>query len=924
MLSHSYLAVGLQFTLFVHSLIMASHQKELRIVSWNCNGISSKSHELELLINNHSPDIFCLCETKLEPSIADNEIVKNYTIYRRDRTTGPGRGGGVLIGLSNKCPFIVSRINNCCSGEIVALDLSVCGFSFTLACYYRRPTVKQVDDIIDWYFDQTCPNIIIVGDFNLPEIDWTNNSLKSNRDSHMHNAFLDFIMCNNLVQKVNKPTHNKGNTLDLIVTNLSTSNLNIESSCSDHFLIVFNIIADNAIKRTKSLTKPKPFWQFNKADLAHILFDCFKLDKQISNHITDYKDPEIIWHVFKSGLLSIAHNHIPYKFKKQKSQLWITSETKRELRKRKDLHLACLDDPSTFNLSKHNAQSRLCKKLCNRDYNSYLNNHICNTLEHGDSKPLYRFIASKKGSSNVVNQLDNTPPNDNLAISETFADSFASVFTEDDGLTLPLTTPEILSIPIVFDPKGVLKQLTILDPRKGAGPDELSPALLKFLGPYMYETMTKIFQYFYDRSSTPFDWRCANIVPLFKKGSRSDPLNYRPISLTSIVSKIFEHIISHNINNFLESNSLLYEHQHGFRTKHGCDTQLLNTVTEFIDYFDELVSVDIAVLDFSKAFDVVSHDKLRSKLLNIGVHTKTVDWISSWLKDRSISVCVNNAKSSSRPVLSGVPQGSVLGPLLFNVFINDMNKAIDHSTLKLYADDSLLYKPIVNISDPSDFQSDLDNLVDWAGNSQMQFNIKKCEQMSIKRAACNTPSTQYTMSGEPLSKTDKVEYLGVSIDDKLSFDPHIRKICSKANRSLHMLMRCLKKAKPKTRAVAFKTVCRPILEFATHTWSPHKVKHIKQIEGINRKAFRWVFNLKKRDHISDLMLSQGWDTLEERRKSADVKMYYRMLSGKAALDTNRFMLHFSKEHDTRHGAIKGTISTNVAKFSYRHRIHRYL
>ena len=124
---------------------------------------------------------------------------------------------------------------------------------------------------------------------------------------------------------------------------------------------------------------------------------------------------------------------------------------------------------------------------------------------------------------------------------------------------------------------------------------------------------------------------------------------------------------------------------------------------------------------------------------------------------------------------------------MFNVFINDINKAIDYNTLKLYAEDSLLYKPIVNLSDPSDFQSNLDNLVDWAGNSQMHVYIKKCEHMSIKCAACNTPNTRYTMnSGEPLSKTDKVEYLGVSIDDKLSFNPHIIKVCSKANRSLHM------------------------------------------------------------------------------------------------------------------------------------------
>ena len=140
-----------------------------------------------------------------------------------------------------------------------------------------------------------------------------------------------------------------------------------------------------------------------------------------------------------------------------------------------------------------------------------------------------------------------------------------------------------------------------------------------------------------------------------------------------------------------------------------------------------------------------------------------------------------------------------------------------------------------------------------------------------------------------------------------------------------MLMRCLKKASPKTKSVAFKTICRPILEFATHTWSPpHKLKYIKQLEGINRKAFRWVFRLKKRDHISDLMVNNCWDTLEQRRINADVKMYHRMLSGTAALDESRFSLHFSASHNTRHGATKGTISTDVAKYSFRHRIHKLL
>ena len=134
------LVTGLFVVFFsVSQLKMAGSQRELKIISWYCNGLSSKTHELDLLLDQHSPDIFCLCETKLDPTIADNELTKNYTIYRRDRTSGPGRGGGVLIGLSNSCPFNVSRINSSCPGEIIALDLSICGFSFTLACYYRWP-----------------------------------------------------------------------------------------------------------------------------------------------------------------------------------------------------------------------------------------------------------------------------------------------------------------------------------------------------------------------------------------------------------------------------------------------------------------------------------------------------------------------------------------------------------------------------------------------------------------------------------------------------------------------------------------------------------------------------------------------------------------------------------------------------------------
>ncbi|KAF6036454.1 hypothetical protein EB796_005239 [Bugula neritina] len=204
-----------------------AEQKKLKVISWNCNGIRGKIHELSMLLDQQSPDIFCLCETKLDSSVSDNELTRDYTLYRRDRTDGLGRGGGVLIGLSNKCPFVVSRINVTHPGEIIALDLSICGYSFTIACYYRRPCIKQVEDIVNWYYDQTNPNIVMVGDFNLPDIDWNDSNrpvLKTTRETTLHQLFVDFITSNNLSQAINKPTHDKGNTLDLVVTNVTITN----------------------------------------------------------------------------------------------------------------------------------------------------------------------------------------------------------------------------------------------------------------------------------------------------------------------------------------------------------------------------------------------------------------------------------------------------------------------------------------------------------------------------------------------------------------------------------------------------------------------------------------------------------------------------------------------------------------------------
>jgi hypothetical protein len=177
------------------------------------------------------------------------------------------------------------------------------------------------------------------------------------------------------------------------------------------------------------------------------------------------------------------------------------------------------------------------------------------------------------------------------------------------------------------------------------------------------------------------------------------------------------------------------------------------------------------------------------------------------------------------------------------------------------------------------------------------------------------------MSSQPVSTFNEVKYLGVIIDEMLSFDSHIVDICSRANKTLLMLMRNLKKARTKTRLLAYKTLCRPKLEYASHTWSPHLLKHKNLIEAINRKAFRWCFCYRKYDSISHHMFANNWPTLETRRADRDLDMYMRILSDQAAVDKDKYMPHQSEQHDTRHGATKGVINTDVKKFFFQNRPH---
>jgi len=227
-----------------------------------------------------------------------------------------------------------------------------------------------------------------------------------------------------------------------------------------------------------------------------------------------------------------------------------------------------------------------------------------------------------------------------------------------------------------------------------------------------------------DEASVPDDWKCADVSPLFKKGNRSQVENYRPIRITSQICKIFESIIRDAVVKHLETNLLIHDSQHGNRKGRSCLTNLLTFLDKVTSDIDTGKDVDVIFLDFAKAFDKVPHQRLLQKLTSHGITGKLLQWISNWLSNRKQRVCINGSLSDWIQVLSGVPQGSVLGPILFLIFINDLECGITNWILK-FADDTKIFGPVCDYNDYTAFQEDLNRLFSWTTDWQMAFNIEK-------------------------------------------------------------------------------------------------------------------------------------------------------------------------------------------------------
>ena len=434
----------------------------------------------------------------------------------------------------------------------------------------------------------------------------------------------------------------------------------------------------------------------------------FAKEKYFSGH-SDTRSVQENFDLLTSFIQDSADKHIPSKTSRSISSIpWITPETRRKIRRKNKTHAKAKKTGSSKLRSKFETLRRESKADVRKQHNMYVNNLVGDVK--ANPRDFYQYINSQKKDIQSILPLKRKNGKgvvqSDLEKAEEFNGQFTDVFNKNEHtqvLLLDRSAPFMKDIAVSKD--GVIKLLKGLNPSKALGPDELHPRVLKELATELGPVFAHLFQQSVDTGEILKEWSLANICPLFKKSDRSLAYNYRPVSLTCVPCKLLKHIVCSNIMAHLDEHKLLSDRQHAFRKGHSCETQLTMVINDWAKILDNRGQVDTFILDFEKAFDTPPHELLKSKLFSYGIGGKTLKWIDSFLCFRQQLVVVNGVKSA--PVLSGVPQGTVLGPLLFSLYINDISSDIE-SEIRLFADDCVCYREIKDEEDTMKLQSDID------------------------------------------------------------------------------------------------------------------------------------------------------------------------------------------------------------------------
>jgi len=494
--------------------------------------------------------------------------------------------------------------------------------------------------------------------------------------------------------------------------------------------------------------------------------------------------------------------------------------------------------------------------------------------------------------------------NNTTQIANLLQKQFSSVFSnpsETDLSAAEFNRPEV-AFPfgddkLSFSRQDIINAIDDIKLNSAAGPDAIPVCLLKNCKELLSEPIYLIWERSFEEGDIPSYYKTSYIAPLHKKGSRALPVNYRPVSLTSHIIKIFERVLRKKLVCHLESNSLLCSQQHGFRSGHSCLTQLLHHFDDILEDHMNGEDTDAIYLDYAKAFDKVDHKLLIKKLHRYQVHPKMVKWIEEFLSNRTQHVVVEGVMSYAASIISGVPQGTVLGPVLFLIFINDITDCITKSTIRCFADDTRIMKSIGCEQDVIVLQEDLDKVVQWSKKNNMTLHEDKfeliCHNSSKSNLLKELPFTclqfQYkTSQGNILTPKHQLTDLGVKVCDDLSWSHHITSICDKARQTAAWVFSVFHSRGTVVMLTLYKSLVRSQLEYCSPLWNPVKIADIQELEGVQRTFTNRIAGCHHLDYWERLK-KLSLMSLQRRRERYIIIHMWKLLHG---LTSNDLKVHF--------------------------------
>ena len=883
---------------------MKSNTNNWRTMIINCQSLRGKHANFENVVDYTKPDLILGTESWLDSSITDSEVFPtNYNVYRKDRNT---HGGGVFMAVK-KCynsSALPETDTNC---EIIWAKVELEQTTDMYVSSFYRPPNTNLD-----YFDNFSESLqklpqtsldkvkILGGDFNLPDISWQSQSVKpGGKHTNISKQLLQCTADESLTQLQLEPTRDQ-NILDLYFTNRPGLAKHTQTlpGISDHDIV----LVDTELKAKINKNKARKIYKFNKADWTQLKTEATKMsDTLLSTFSTDINEN---WTLFKRNLTTLMDKHIPSKTTTTRYSVpWLNTTLKRMTNKKKRLYKKFKKSKQTTDKQTYVKHKQKTQHAIRDAHNNYVKTILENSMDNKDPKKFWKYVKQRRQDNTGIAPLKSQGQlySDSTQKADILNKQFQSVFTKDTFhiQTVLHGTKQPSIQPITITEKGVHKLLSELKTHKASGPDNIPNTILKQTATEITPIITKIFNQSIQTGTLPHDWTTANVTPIYKKNNRHDPANYRPISLTCVTCKLLEHIICKHILNHLEQYNILTNLQHGFRSGHSCETQLLITTHDLLTNYDKKIQTDMAILDFSKAFDTVPHTRLLSKLEHYGINGTINNWIKSFLTNRTQSVVVEGNQSPHVDVLSGVPQGTVLGPLLFLCHINDLPQHVK-SQVRMFADDCLLYRPIKTQHDQTLFQQDLNSLDTWANMWGMTFNPSKCYIMRNSRSR-QPLQHAYTLCGQTLEQVDENPYLGVLINNQLKWKPHINKTIKKANKVLGFLRRNLHMCKPDIKSTAYKALVRPIIEYSSAVWDPYLKGDIEDLEALQRRAARFVTRDYRRDSsVTRMLRDLQWQPLVNRRREARLTFFYKIVNDLVAIPSQDYLHNKTSCTRSRH------------------------